>query len=100
MTPLRDLTIRTFHEGLLARKFSALEMAQAFFSYIKDTDPKIHAYLSLNEKEALQQAEATDVKLAKGEELGPLAGVPIALKDNMLVEGGPGSAGLRIVGHS
>jgi aspartyl-tRNA(Asn)/glutamyl-tRNA(Gln) amidotransferase subunit A len=99
MTPLRDLTIRTFHEGLLARKFSALEMAQAFFSYIKDTDPKIHAYLSLNEQEALQQAETADVKLAKGEELGPLAGVPIALKDNMLMQGGPATAGSRILEH-
>ena len=99
LVALHNLTIKNFGEGLRARKYSALEMAQAFFSYIKDTDPKIHAYLSLNEKEALQQAEATDVKLAKGEELGPLAGVPIALKDNMLVEGGPASAGSRILEH-
>ena len=99
LVALHNLTIKNFGEGLRARKYSALEMAQAFFSYIKDTDPKIHAYLSLNEKEALQQAETTDVKLAKGEELGPLAGVPIALKDNMLVKGGPASAGSRILEH-
>ncbi|MEY4731486.1 MAG: hypothetical protein RL681_432 [Candidatus Parcubacteria bacterium] len=97
MTLLRDLTIKNFREGLLAKKYSALEIAQAFFSYIKDTDPKIHAYLNLNEKEALQQAEAADVKIAKGEELGTLAGVPLAIKDNMLMKGSPATAGSRIL---
>ncbi len=99
MQLLHDLTIKNFREGLLAKKYSALEVAQALYSYIRDTDPKIHAYLSLNEREALQQAETADVKVAKGEELGPLAGVPIALKDNMLMKGGPATAGSRILEH-
>ncbi len=99
MNLLRDLTIKNFGEGLRAKKYSALEIAQAFFAHIKDTDPDIHAYLSLNEQGALKQAESVDVKLAKNDELGPLAGVPIALKDNMLMKSGPATAGSRILEH-
>lgn len=96
---LRDLTIKTFGEGLRAKSFSALEVAQGFFTYIKDTDKDVKAYLSLNEEQALRTAEVVDVKIAKGEDVGPLAGVPIALKDNMLVEGGPATAASRILEH-
>ncbi|HTY40153.1 MAG TPA: Asp-tRNA(Asn)/Glu-tRNA(Gln) amidotransferase subunit GatA [Candidatus Paceibacterota bacterium] len=99
MTPLHDLTIGKIRDGLRAKKFSALEIAQAFFEYIKDKDPEIGAYLSLRETEAAREAEATDLALAKGEALGPLAGVPMAVKDNMLVVGGPATAASRILEH-
>src|SRR3989338_6892052 len=99
LTFLRDLTIESFGEGLRAKKFSALEVAQGFFRYIKDTDPKIHAFLSLNEDDAIRRAEAVDIALAKGEDPGPLAGVPLAVKDNMLMKGGPATAASRILEH-
>lgn len=99
MTLLRDLTVKTFHEKLLAKKFSALEIAQAFFKYIKDTDPGIHAYLNLNEESALKEAETVDLALAKDEDLGPLAGTPLAIKDNILIKGRPVTAASKILEH-
>ena len=58
MEPLRELTVEKFHEGLLAKKFSALEITQAYFKEIKAKDKEINAYLSLAEDSAATEAEA------------------------------------------
>ena len=97
MTLLRDLTIKKFHEGLTLKKFTALEITQAFFKYIKDADQKIGAYLSLNEETAIRDAEKVDLKIAKDEPIGELAGVPLAVKDNILIKGLPATAGSRVL---
>ncbi|MDO8515665.1 MAG: Asp-tRNA(Asn)/Glu-tRNA(Gln) amidotransferase subunit GatA [bacterium] len=96
-TPLGDLTIRKFADGLRKKEFSALEIAQAFFARIKEHDPQIGAYLSLGEEGALRTAETVDVALAKDENLSPLAGVPLAIKDNMCIKGQPATAGSKIL---
>ena len=97
MDKLRDLTIKKFHRGLLDKKFSALEITQDFFKYINVRDKEIDAYLSLRQDEALREAEAVDVVLASGEQIDVLSGVPLAIKDNMLIEGGPATAGSKIL---
>ena len=97
LVSLRDLTIKKFHEGLTLKKFTALEITQAFFKYIKDADQEIGAYLSLNEEAAIRDAEKVDLKIAKGEEIGNLAGVPLAVKDNILIKGLPATAGSKIL---
>ncbi|MBI4087287.1 MAG: Asp-tRNA(Asn)/Glu-tRNA(Gln) amidotransferase subunit GatA [Candidatus Liptonbacteria bacterium] len=97
MLPLHDLTIKKFHEGLLKKEFKALEVVQNLFAYIKDVDPKIGAYLSLNEDGAIREAEAVDLALARGEEIGPLAGVPLAIKDAILVKGLPATSASKIL---
>jgi aspartyl-tRNA(Asn)/glutamyl-tRNA(Gln) amidotransferase subunit A len=97
MVSLHSLTIRKFHEGLLNKKFSALEITQAFFDWIKERDKEISAYLSLNEDLAIRQAEAADIKVAKNEEIGLLAGAPLAIKDNILMEGLPATAASKIL---
>src|SRR3989338_5771930 len=97
MIPLHNLTIKKFHEGLLNKEFSALEMTQEFFDWIEKKDGEIGAYLSLNKDLAARQAEATDLKIAKNERVGPLAGVPLAIKDNLLIEGLPATAGSKIL---
>ncbi len=94
---LHNLTIESFHEGLLNKKFSALEIAQAFFERIKESDPKIHAYLDLHEESALRTAEAVDLKVKNDEALGPLAGVPLAVKDNILIKGTRTTAASKIL---
>ncbi len=94
---LRDLTIKKFHDGLLNKEFSALEITQAYFKQIKKEDKKIGAYLSLAEESALRQAEAVDIALAKNEELGALAGVPLAIKDVILIKGQPATAASKIL---
>lgn len=97
MIPLHDLTIKKFHEGLIDKKFSALEATQAFFTHIKSYDQKIGAYLVLCEESAVKEAEAVDVALAKDENVGPLAGVPLAIKDNILIERIQATAGSKIL---
>lgn len=92
---IKDLTIKSFHEGLTAKKFSALEAARAFFEHIKESDKNIGAYLSLNEENAIKEAGKVDLALARGEELGFLAGVPMAVKDNILIKNLPATAGSR-----
>ena len=88
MESLSTLTIKGIRAGLEAKKFSALEIAQAFFRHIKETDKNIGAYLSIDEEGAAKAARATDLMIASGEKLPPLAGVPVAIKDNMLIRGG------------
>ena len=95
--PLHSLTIKKFHDGLLKKEFSALEMAQEFFSWIGKRDKEIGAYLYLSKDLAMRQAEAADLKIAKDEPIGMLAGAPLAFKDNMLIEGLPTTAGSKIL---
>ncbi len=97
MEHLHDLTIKKFHEGLIAKKFSALEITQAHFRYIKERDQEIGAYVSLAEESAASEAEKVDVAIAKGEEVGELAGVPLAVKDAILIKGLPATAGSKIL---
>ncbi len=97
MELLRNLTIKKFHEGLLAKKFSALEITQAYLEQIKAQDKKIGAYLSLAEESALRQAEEVDIALARNEEIGTLAGVPLAIKDVILIKGQPATAASKIL---
>ena len=99
MTSLHELTIKTFHEGLLAKKFSALEITQAFFRRIREQDRTIGAYLALHEEQAAMDAERVDVALAKDEPLGMLAGAPLAIKDLLLMKGERTTAGSKILEH-
>ena len=113
MKLLSELTIKSFHEGLMNKKFSALEIVQAFFGHIKETDgfgglttggsttlttgKKIMAYLSLAEESALKDAEQVDLAVAKDEPVGVLAGVPLAIKDNILIKDLPATAASKIL---
>jgi len=97
MTHLHDLTIKSFREGLLNKEFSALEIAQAYFEHIEEHDREIHAYLTILKNEALAQAEKVDVTLAQNKDLPVLAGVPLAIKDNILIEGIKTTAASRIL---
>jgi aspartyl-tRNA(Asn)/glutamyl-tRNA(Gln) amidotransferase subunit A len=97
MESLHDLTIKKFHEGLIAKKFSALEVTQAYFARIKEQDKKIHAYLSTAEESAIREAETVDLMVAKDESIAPLAGVPLGIKDNILIKGLPATAASKIL---
>ncbi|HBT94846.1 MAG TPA: Asp-tRNA(Asn)/Glu-tRNA(Gln) amidotransferase GatCAB subunit A [Coriobacteriia bacterium] len=72
--------------GLAAREFSAREVAEAALASIEELDGQVHAFLEVTAPLALDAADAVDRQLATGKtprEIGELAGVPIAFKDNM-----------------
>ena len=94
---LKDLTIKKIHEGLKNKEFTAFELTKEFFDYIETRDAEVQAYLSLDKDGALAAAEAVDIKIAKGEEIGMLEGVPMAIKDNLLVKGLPATAASKML---
>jgi aspartyl-tRNA(Asn)/glutamyl-tRNA(Gln) amidotransferase subunit A len=97
MEPLHNLTIKKFHDGLLNKEFSALEVTQAYFRRIKEHDPEIGAYLSLAEESAARDAGVVDVALANDEAIGELAGVPLAIKDCILIKDLPATSASKIL---
>ena len=90
-------TISQIREALTSKKISSLELTQSFLKKIKDLEQKVHAFIHITEEEAISQANTIDEIIAKGGELPPLAGVPIAIKDNMCLEGVPTTCSSRIL---
>lgn len=84
---LTSLSAVELSEQLAAREITSVELTQAHLDRIAQVDGAVHAFLTVDAEGALRAAEAVDVARAAGEELGPLAGIPIALKDNMVTEG-------------
>jgi aspartyl-tRNA(Asn)/glutamyl-tRNA(Gln) amidotransferase subunit A len=85
-----SLNQKTAHElaDLLAKKeIKAVEIAQAVFERIGQVEPQVHAYITLNREAAFAEAERVDAAIARGGQLPPLAGIPIAIKDNMSTAG-------------
>jgi aspartyl-tRNA(Asn)/glutamyl-tRNA(Gln) amidotransferase subunit A len=94
---LSSLTILQAHQGLLKKKFSAIELAEAFFKNIEEHDKKISAFLTLTRDFALTTAKEVDDLISQGHTLPILAGIPLAIKDNILVEGIRCTAGSKIL---
>ncbi len=94
---IETLTIKKFHDGLVNKKFSATEITKEYFAHIKKADKEIGAYLSLNEENAIKEAEALDFAIGEGEKIGPLAGVPLAVKDNILIKNLPATAASHVL---
>jgi aspartyl-tRNA(Asn)/glutamyl-tRNA(Gln) amidotransferase subunit A len=81
------MSIKELSAKLKNRELKAVDLAAATFAKIEATDTALHSFLSLRKEAALQQARDIDAKLDKGETLSPLAGIPIAIKDNMNLRG-------------
>ena len=84
-------------KALKNKDVSAVELTTAALNRIKELDEKLGAFNSLTEETALKTAKAVDEKIAKGEELPLLAGIPLALKDNMNLVGSKTTASSKIL---
>ncbi len=97
---LNELTITESLEGLRGKKFSATELLESCLTNIHARDLKINAFLELWENDARAAAAEVDKKIARDEDAGLLGGIPIALKDNLLLQGKEVTAGSKILkGH-
>jgi aspartyl-tRNA(Asn)/glutamyl-tRNA(Gln) amidotransferase subunit A len=94
---LSEFTISQAHDKLKKREVSALELCQAFLGEIKKKDKEIKAFLTVNERSALSQAKKVDGLISEGKEFPFLAGIPAAIKDNILVKNQKCTAGSKIL---
>jgi aspartyl-tRNA(Asn)/glutamyl-tRNA(Gln) amidotransferase subunit A len=82
-----SLTIDQVKEGLAARRFSATELTSQALRFAEAENPKTNAYLHFSPERAFTAAARVDEMIARGEDPGPLAGVPIAVKDVIVTRG-------------
>jgi len=92
-----SLTIASVREGLLARRFSAAELAAEALRYAGAENPKTNAYLHFCPERATNAAKRVDDRIARGEDPGPLAGVPVAIKDVIVTQGVRTTCGSRLL---
>lgn len=84
-------------KALKNKEISAVELTNAAFARIEELDAKLGAFNSLTKEAALETAKKVDEKIAKGEDLPLLAGIPLALKDNMNMKGSKTTASSKIL---
>jgi aspartyl-tRNA(Asn)/glutamyl-tRNA(Gln) amidotransferase subunit A len=82
---------------LAAGEVSSVEVTRAYLDRIAAEDGELHAYLHVDAEAALRRAGEIDAARAAGEQLGPLAGIPVALKDVIVTRGVPSTSGSRIL---
>lgn len=90
-------SIRELHQQLVKKERSAVEITQEALERIQALEPKLHSFLCVTAERALEQAGAVDAKIAAGEEIGLLAGIPVGIKDNLCTKGVPTTCASRIL---
>ncbi len=97
MGDLTSLTAAQAAEAVATGETSSVELTRAHLARITAVDASVHAFLHVDEVGALVSAAAVDARRAAGQELGPLAGVPLALKDVLCMEGVPTTCGSKLL---
>jgi len=97
MSELTRETAAVLANAIATKEVSAVEVTQAHLDRITAVDDKVHAFLHVTAQAALEQAKSVDAKVAAGVKLGPLAGVPLGLKDVLAMKGEPTTAGSKIL---
>jgi aspartyl-tRNA(Asn)/glutamyl-tRNA(Gln) amidotransferase subunit A len=94
---LQNLTIDLAREAIASGKTTATALAELHYDRIASLDGKINSFLALSRVRAMTQARKIDEMAAKGEVLPPLAGVPVGIKDVLVMQGAPATAGSLIL---
>jgi len=90
-------SIRELHQQLIQKERTAVEIAESTLETLQALEPKLHSFLSVTADQALEQARQVDAKIAAGESIGMLAGIPIGIKDNMCTQGVRTTCGSKIL---
>ena len=90
-------SLQEMREGVLSGKGTATELTKGYLDRIAARNPEINAYLSVATESAQRTADAVDAAARRGDPLGPLAGVPVGIKDVIAVEGMTATAGSLIL---
>jgi aspartyl-tRNA(Asn)/glutamyl-tRNA(Gln) amidotransferase subunit A len=96
MTDLTAMTVGGLSQGLAARRFSPVDVVDAFLARIAKLEPRLHAFVQVHAGDARLAAEAADKAIRAGHGVGPLQGIPIALKDLVEFKGHATTAGCAL----
>ena len=94
-----DMTALELGEKIKAGDITAVQAAEASLARIKELEPSVHAYVTVDEEGAMRRAKKVQAQIEAGVLTGPLAGVPVAIKDNMCTEGLLTTCSSKILGN-
>ncbi|MBI2464797.1 Asp-tRNA(Asn)/Glu-tRNA(Gln) amidotransferase subunit GatA [Candidatus Shapirobacteria bacterium] len=94
---LNNLTITKIRQGLLDKKFTAVEVATNYLDRINKLDQEVRAFITVTPEIALEQAKLVDKKISEGKDIGRLAGSTVAVKDIFLTKGIQSTSGSRVL---
>src|SRR3954467_8596421 len=95
-TDLSAMPVHALSAGLTEGQFSPVDLLEACLARIAALEPKLQAFVHVHEAEARRAAEAAAEAIRAGHSLGPLHGIPIAIKDLVEVKGYPTAAGCSV----
>ena len=93
-----DKTLKQLSQALAAGEISSVELTGLYLDRIARLDPRLNAYITVDEEKSLAQARVADERRAAGR-AGPLTGIPLAQKDIFCAEGWPTTCGSRMLGN-
>ncbi len=94
---LYDLTLGEAHKKILKKEISSKELLDSIFGRIDDIENKVNSYITLSKEKAYREAEEIDKKVAKSEDISDLAGIPMAVKDNICTKGVKTTCGSKML---
>lgn len=94
---IREMTALEIGEKIKSRQISCAETVRSYLDAIREEGNTVNAYISVMEEEALKQADAVQSRIDRGERLSLLAGVPVAVKDNICTKGTKTTAASRML---
>lgn len=96
---ITEMTVTELMKALTNKEITSREAVESYYARIYKEDPQIGAYISLWEEKAIKKAQELDTRRSKGEELHPLAGIPVAIKDNICTKDIPTTCASRMLEH-